>query len=107
MLEVYWEGVEKVVEIVGSGARRRIHDIGDDVETSTNIVYSSQFNSLRQLADATNTCLVEKKLKEGVEFKIPSPRHVQLQLSPNYSNRSISASITGRLNIKRRPGKVC
>ena len=38
-----------------------------------NIVYSSQLNSIRQLTEATKKYLVEdKRLKEGIDFKIPS-----------------------------------
>ena len=72
------------------------------MEENTNIVYSSQFNSLWQLSDATTKYLMEDiKMEEGKYFKIPSIDHLRLQLSPSHPNRRISANITGDLNIKK------
>eukprot|EP00957_Ditylum_brightwellii_P033737 2556758-Ditylum_brightwellii.AAC.1 len=79
----------------------RCHDAGD-LQSTVNVVYTPHINSIQQLHAATIKLLVEEdKLKEGVDFHIPSQKWLMLQLSPTDETRKTANIYTGCLPIKR------
>eukprot|EP00957_Ditylum_brightwellii_P077325 5876324-Ditylum_brightwellii.AAC.1 len=72
--EKFWNAAEKVIELDGSGAHCRHHDAGN-LQSIVNVVYTLHINSIQQLHTVTIKLLVEEdKLKQGVDFHIPSQK---------------------------------
>ena len=47
--KTFYKMIDKVVKMAGSGAQERRHAIGEDVERTTQVVYSSEFDSVEQV----------------------------------------------------------
>mmetsp|Transcript_13746 Transcript_13746/g.20163 ORF Transcript_13746/g.20163 Transcript_13746/m.20163 type:complete len:801 (-) Transcript_13746:170-2572(-) len=106
--DVYWDAVDKVIELNGAGAEQRRQPIGDNVECTSNMVYAPMINSLSQLAAATKKYLTdEMKLEEGKDFHIPSLELVCRQFSPSHENRQLASTFSGKLNAKRSLQSKC
>ena len=100
--KVFMDGVKAVIEIAGSGAQSRRHTLGNDLQKTTNVVYTSSINSISQLMKRTIKYLVEdKQLEKGKGFLVPCDEFVRRQFSPSYENRKASMPFTGELEAKR------
>ena len=98
--ESFMSAVDTVVEMTGSGAHEKRHSQGDDVLKTTNVVYSSQFDSIEEVMEAAKKYLVEKNLVEGKDFFVPSIETLRLAFSPSHEGRALSATFIPRLNVK-------
>eukprot|EP00957_Ditylum_brightwellii_P184082 14021960-Ditylum_brightwellii.AAC.1 len=97
----FWDTAERVIELDGPGAHSRCCDAGN-LQSTVNVVYTPHINSIQQLHAATIKLLVEEdKLKEGVDFNIPSRKWLMLQLSPTDETRKTAKFYTSCLPIKR------
>ena len=71
--EIYFNAMDTVVEMKGSGAHEKRHSQGDDAEKTMKVVYTSQFTSLKEVIVVTTEYLVNvQKVKEGIDFHVPS-----------------------------------
>ena len=92
----------EVIELAGSGAHKRRHAIDSDLERTTNIVYTSQINSISQLVSQTKQYLCsEKKLVEGKDFEVPCDELIRRQFSPSHENRKSAGIFNALFNAKR------
>ena len=99
--EVFFQAMDRVVEMKGSGAHDKRHSQGEDADKTLKVVYTSQFTSLEEVIKATAEYLVhEKQLKEEVDFYVPSTETVRLAFSPIYECRVLAGIHSGRLTIK-------
>ena len=97
----FWKGATEVLENQnGSGAHVRRHAASDE-QTTIDVQYAPGILSIPQLVRETQKYLTdEKKLTEGVDFKVPSLSWVYLQLSPNNEFRHTAARYTGKIPFK-------
>ena len=99
--EIYFKAMDKVVEMKGSGAHEKRHPQGDDAEKTMKVVYTSQFTSLEEVIVATTEYLKNvQKVKEGIDFYVPSTETVRLAFSPTYECRALASVHSGMLTIK-------
>ena len=62
-----------VVEMGGTGAHEKRHSQGEDVVKTTNIVFTTQFNSLEEVVTKTSDHLKnELSLQERNDYYVPS-----------------------------------
>ena len=83
--DVFLKAMNTIVEMRGTGAHERRHTQGDDVRKTTNVVFTTQFNSLEEVILQTTKYLKEElSLEEGKHFHVPSHETVRLEFSPNH-----------------------
>ena len=88
--------------MAGSRTHKRRYAIDSDLERTTNIVYTSQINSISQLVSQTKKYLCsEKKLVEGKDFEVPCDELIRRQFSPSHENRKSAGIFNALLNAKR------
>ena len=99
--DVFLKAMNTIVEMGGTGAHERRHTQGDDVRKTTNVVFTTQFNSLEEVILQTTKYLKEElSLEEGKHFHVPSRETVRLAFSPSHECRALSSKFSNVLTIK-------
>ncbi len=94
--KTFYKTIDKIVKMDGPGAQERRHAIGEDIERTTQILYSSEFDSSEQVRNLfkfdhcqlpyislSNVCssevyegtkkyLVNQGVEEGKDYHVPS-----------------------------------
>ena len=98
--DLFWKAMAEAIDIDGAGVHRHCH-VSSDTQTTCNVAYAPNVNSITQLIDATIKNLSEKKLKERYDYFVPHRTWVALQFSPTYENHRTAQRHTGLLKFKR------
>ena len=99
--DAFFDAMNKVVELGGTGAHEKRHTQGDDVRQTTNIVYTTQFSSIEDVVSQTTKYMTDElSLKEGQDFHVPCLETVRLAFSPSHDCRALSRKFSNRLTVK-------
>ncbi len=95
-------GVKEVIELSGSGAQARRHTLGNELQKTTNVVYTSSINSMSELRKKKIKYLTEEReLVINVDLYVPSNEFLRRQFSPSHELRIASTVFTAFLDAKR------
>ena len=99
--DVFFKTMNVIVAMGDTGAHERRHPQGDDVLKTTNVMFTTQFNSLEEVISQTTKYLKEElSLEEGKHFHVPSRETVRLAFSPSHKCRALSSKFSNVLAVK-------